>query len=137
MFCLRNWADGNLLNFNKSKYKDLHLRWNNATIQADADCLGSRSTEKDRGLLVDNKLNRSHLCALAAKKANSIVASISKSVSTMHRAVTLPLCSALVKPHLEYCPVLGSPLLERHGHSRTRPAECHQAAQGLQHMPFE
>lgn len=136
IFWLRNWADRNFLNFNKSKCKDLHLGWNNATMQAGADCLGSRSAEKDPGVLVNSRLNMRHQCALAAK-ANSIVGSISKSVSTMHRAASPPLCSALVKPLLEYGPVLGFPLLERHGHSRTCPTEGHQAAQGLQHMPLE
>lgn len=125
IFWLRNF-----LNFNKSKCKDLHLGRNNATMQAGADCLVSRSAEKHPRVLVNSRLNMRHQNTLAAK-ANSIVGSISKSVSTMHRAVSTPLCSALVKPLLEYGPVLGFPLLERHGHSRTCPTEGHQAAQGL------
>ena len=59
--------------------------------------------EKDLGVLVDTKVTMRQQCALVARKANSVLGCIRRSVANKLREVNLPLYSALVKPHLEYC----------------------------------
>lgn len=60
--------------------------------------LESSPVEKDVGVLVHEKLNRSQQYALATQKSNCILGCIKSRVASRAREVILPLCSALQSP---------------------------------------
>jgi len=62
------------------------------------------------GVLVDEKQDMSHQCALTVQKAERILGCIPSSVGSRAREGILPLCSALVRAHQESCVWLWSPL---------------------------
>ncbi|KAK4826726.1 hypothetical protein QYF61_010979 [Mycteria americana] len=137
---LEKWTWVNLMRFSKAKCRVLHLGRGNPWFQyrLGDDVIESSPAEKDFGVLMDEKLDMTQQCALAAQKASRILGCIQRSVARRSREVILPLCSALVRPHLEYCIQLWSPqhkkdmeLLERVQRRATK------MIRELEHLSYE
>ncbi|KAK4816464.1 LOW QUALITY PROTEIN: hypothetical protein QYF61_017192 [Mycteria americana] len=133
---LQKWACANFMRFNKAKCKVLGCTWVGANPGDEG--IESSPVEKDLGVLVDEKLDSSWQCVLAAQKANHILGCIKRSMASRSREVILPLYSPLLRPHLEHCVQLWSPqhrkdmdLLERVQRRATK------MIRGMEHLPYE
>ena len=128
----------NLTRLNTAKCKVLHLgRRNPRHISRLEGAVRKRSpAEKNLRDLGGEKLILSQQCALAAQKAIGILGSSGRVVASRNREVIVPLYSALVRPHLEYCVQVWSPQYKKDrellGRVQRRDAKM---MRGLEHHP--
>ncbi|KFQ19364.1 hypothetical protein N332_12687, partial [Mesitornis unicolor] len=137
---LERWAHVNLMKFTKVKCKFLHLGRGNPKhkYRLVGEWLESSPEEKDLGMSVSENFNMSWQCALTAQNASRILGCIKRTMVSRSREAILPLYSALVRPHLEYCVQFWSSqqkedikLLERVQRRATK------MIRGLEHLPYE
>lgn len=63
----------------------------------------SRPVVEDLRVSLDDMLDMNQQCVLVAWKTNRLLGYIKRRAANRVKEVTVPLYSALVKPHLEYC----------------------------------
>ncbi|GAB0177844.1 hypothetical protein GRJ2_000249700 [Grus japonensis] len=128
------------MRFNKAKYKVLHMGQGNPkhNYRLGREWIENSPEEKDLGVLVDEKLNTTWHCALAAQKANHILGCIKSSMTSRSREVILPLYSTLLRPHLECCVQLWGPQYKKDLELLERvQRRAMKMIRGLEHLSCE
>ncbi|GAB0186143.1 hypothetical protein GRJ2_001079600 [Grus japonensis] len=137
---LGKFADDTKLCVQQGQVQDpAHSRCNpKHNCRLGGEWIESSPEEKDLGVLVNEKLNMSWQCELAAQKANHVLGCIKRSVTSRSREVILPLYSTLVRPHLEYCIQLWGPQYKRDMELLERvQRRATKMIRGLEHLSYE
>ena len=101
---LKSWTEKWLLSFHPDKSR--YMRIGRTTVEDDGysmhKTIARTRTEKDIGVVIDDKLAFSDHLADKINKANKIVGLIRRTFQHLECATFKPLFTALVRPHLEY-----------------------------------
>ena len=108
------WSERWLLRFHPDKCKTMHIGNNNSEpmsykLKPDISGMDITTSEKDVGVIIDNKLSFDMHIAEKVNKANSVVGAIRRSFEYLDKDTFKKLYTALVRPHLEYANAVWNP----------------------------
>ncbi|KAJ7420471.1 hypothetical protein WISP_48324 [Willisornis vidua] len=100
---LKNWGRRNFMQCNKIKCNVMHLDQGKLKyhFMLGDEQIKRSCTQRDLGVLVDERLDMTQQCALTAQKANRVLACIKSSVASRARERILPLYFSPMRPHLQ------------------------------------
>jgi ribonuclease P/MRP protein subunit RPP40 len=117
---LETWSDEWLLKFHPEKCTMLRIGTKKSPLstytmhhEGGRVALKWEVTEKDLGILIDEKLTFHEEVNSRVKKANSIVGIIRRSFTHLDEKMFTTLFKALVRPHLEYAVAVWNPHLKK------------------------
>ena len=113
------WTKDSLLVFNPQKCSSMtisrhHTEDNQRIYEMNSNQLKVSSSERDLGVIVDNRLSFEEHIWSKIKKANSIMGIIRRTYTHLDDSTFLLLYKALVRPHIEYANQIWCPFLRKH-----------------------
>ena len=111
LYNFENWSNSWQQPFNAKKCKAMHFGTSNPrfSYQLNGHTLEEIDSEKDLGVMIDDKLKFHKQTAAATKKANQILGVVKRSYKTRDRQTIATLYKSMVRPHLEYGNVIWGP----------------------------
>ena len=102
---LVNWSEKWQMLFNFGKCKCLHTGHGNLNVnyKMGDTVLGTTVKEKDLGVTMSADMKVSEQCGIAASTGNQIIGLIRRNITYKGKKLIIPLCKAIVRPHLKYC----------------------------------
>ena len=115
---LVKWSEKWQMLFNFGKCKCLHIGPGNTnmTYEMGGSILSTTVKEKDLGLIgvtMNANMKVSEQCRIATSKGNQVLGMIRRNISYKDKSLIVPLYTAIVRPHLEYCIQAWSPYLRK------------------------
>ena len=112
---LVKWSEKWQMLFNFGKCKCLHIGPGNTnmTYEMGGSILSTTVKEKDLGVTMNANMKVSEQCRIAASKGNQVLGMIRRNISYKDKSLIVPLYTAIVRPHLEYCIQAWSPYLRK------------------------
>ena len=113
---LAYWQNIWCMHFNIDKCKVLHIGKQNPMLEysLNDEVIDSVETQKDLGVLFNSKFNFTDHIKSCVAKAKSCTAWLFRNFISREQDTIIHLYKSMIRPHLEYCPQVWSPL-SKHG----------------------